>query len=167
MGGHEAVPKRPWSGPLARVRTAIEAPDQPGELEARRAAKLAEKDRYVKLYAQGHLDEEELETYLADLRVQIDNLRLLIESVEADIAPKREESELAATSEAWLVSGRPPAPIRGKNLPAVCKTLGCVVGCNRSCDVAYQSLRFCEVLPGRIYYQFVEPEFSYPEGDLR
>ena len=96
---------------LARVRAAIEALDQPGELEARRAdlekrraAKLAEKDRYVKLYAQGHLDEDELETYLADLRVQIDNLSLLIESVEADIASGREEPELAATTEAWLMT---------------------------------------------------------------
>jgi len=98
--------------------------------------------------------------------VQIDNLRLLIESVEADIASKREESELAATTEAWLVSGRPPAPIKGKNLPVVYETLGCV-GCKRGCDVAYQSLRFCEVFPGGINYQLVEPEFSYPEGDLR
>ena len=52
-------------------------------------------------------------------------------------------------------------------MPVVYETLGCTVGCNRICDVAYQALRFCEVLPGRIDYQFVEPEFSYLEGDLR
>jgi hypothetical protein len=32
------------------------------------AAKQSEKDRYVRLYAQGHISEEELETYLLDLK---------------------------------------------------------------------------------------------------
>jgi hypothetical protein len=42
--------------------------------------------------------------YLADLRTQTDNLELLLESVEADLAAKHAETELAASTEAWLVS---------------------------------------------------------------
>jgi hypothetical protein len=55
-------------------------------LEKRLAAKQGEKDRYVRLYAQGHISEDELETYLADLKNHISNLRLLIEATEADLA---------------------------------------------------------------------------------
>jgi hypothetical protein len=40
--------------------------------------------RYVRLYAKEHVDQEELEVYLADLRNQIENPKLLIGSVEAD-----------------------------------------------------------------------------------
>jgi hypothetical protein len=58
----------------------------------------------VRLYAQGHISEAELETYLSDLKNQIDNLRLLLEAVEGDLAAKREQTQLAASTEAWLVS---------------------------------------------------------------
>lgn len=54
------------------------------DLAKRLTAKQSEKDRYVRLYAGGHLTDAELETYLADLKNQTDNLRLLIESVDAD-----------------------------------------------------------------------------------
>jgi site-specific DNA recombinase len=64
-------------------------------LGGRLAAKQSEKDRYIRLYAQGHLSEAELETYLADLKNQISNLRLLIEATEADLSQKRERAELA------------------------------------------------------------------------
>ena len=50
------------------------------------AAKQAEKDRYVRLYAQAHISEDELAVYMADLKNQIDNLRLLLSSVEAEIS---------------------------------------------------------------------------------
>src|SRR5215207_676627 len=56
------------------------------DLAKRLAAKQSEKDRYVRLYVQGHISESELETYLADLKNQTDNLRLLIGSVEADLS---------------------------------------------------------------------------------
>lgn len=75
-------------------------------LTKRLAAKQAEKDRYVKLYAAGHLDEEELDTYLQDLRNQIENLRLLAEAVQADLAHEEQDKEVAVTTEAWLVSLR-------------------------------------------------------------
>jgi site-specific DNA recombinase len=72
------------------------------DLAKRLAAKQSEKDRYVRLYAQGHISESELEVYLADLKNQTDNLRLLIESLEADLSQRREQIELAETTHAWL-----------------------------------------------------------------
>jgi septal ring factor EnvC (AmiA/AmiB activator) len=83
------------------------------ELEKRReeigrkiAAKQAERDRYVRLYAQEHISESELEMYLADLKNQTDNLKLLLGSVEADLSQEREHQELSATTHAWLVTLR-------------------------------------------------------------
>jgi len=70
------------------------------------AAKHSEKDRYVRLYAQGHISESELEVYLADLKNHTDNLRLLIESLEADLSQRREQTELAETTAAWLITLR-------------------------------------------------------------
>jgi len=60
----------------------------------------------VRLYAQGHISEAELETYLADLKNQTDNLRLLIASVETELSQKREHTELAQTTHAWLATLR-------------------------------------------------------------
>jgi len=71
-------------------------------LGSRLAAKQSEKDRYIRLYAQGHISEAELETYLADLKNQISNLRLLIEAAEADLSQERKRTELADTTYAWL-----------------------------------------------------------------
>ena len=76
---------------LERLREQHDAADDAGELEARRkelakrlAAKQAEKDRYVRAYAQGHISEEELDAYLAELKKQTDNLRDMLASVEAE-----------------------------------------------------------------------------------
>ncbi|HEV2093701.1 MAG TPA: hypothetical protein VGR18_11100, partial [Rubrobacter sp.] len=98
---------------LERVREQIGSTEDGGALEARHkdlakrlAAKQAEKDRYVRTYAQGHISEEELEVYLTDLKNQTDNLRLLLASVEAERSQKREEAELADTTEAWLLALR-------------------------------------------------------------
>ncbi len=71
-------------------------------LERRLTAKQGEKDRYVRLYAQGHISEDELEAYLADLKNQIGNLRLLIEATEADLSQRRERAQVADTTVAWL-----------------------------------------------------------------
>jgi hypothetical protein len=71
-------------------------------LEKRLAAKQGEKDRYVLLYAQGHVSEDEVETYLADLKNQIGNLRLMIEATEADLSQRRERAQVADTTVAWL-----------------------------------------------------------------
>jgi hypothetical protein len=75
-------------------------------LRRRLAVKQSEKGRYVKLYAQGHLDEEELEVHLTDLKNQVENLKLLISSVEADIARKEDDKQRAQTTEAWLLTLR-------------------------------------------------------------
>jgi hypothetical protein len=88
-----------------------EAADDAGDLEARKkelakhlAAKQAEKDRYVRAYAQGHISEEELDAYLAELKRQIDNLRVLLASVEAELSERRERTTLTDTTHAWLLS---------------------------------------------------------------
>jgi hypothetical protein len=99
---------------VERLREQQAQDQQSEDLEARRnslakrlAAKQAEKDRYVRLYARGEiLDEEELETYLADVANQVENLKLLIASIEADIAREEEDREVAASTEAWLMSLR-------------------------------------------------------------
>jgi hypothetical protein len=53
---------------------------------------------------QEHLDEEEFEVHLLDLKRQVENLKLLIGSVETDLA-KQDENELVAKStEAWLMT---------------------------------------------------------------
>ncbi len=54
------------------------------------------------MYAQGHLSETELETYLADLANQISNLKLLIQSTEAELAESTAAADLADTTSAWL-----------------------------------------------------------------
>jgi len=98
---------------LERAREQLAEADQGVELVARHAdltkrltAKQAEKDRYVRLYAQDHISEEELESYLLDLKNQIDNLRLLIESIEADLSRSAEERMTAENTEVWLLTLR-------------------------------------------------------------
>ena len=98
---------------LKRVCEQLRSNDDTEELTRRReslakrlATKQSEKDRYVRLYAQGHISESELETYLTDLKNQTDNLRLLIESVETELSQRREHTELAQTTHAWLATLR-------------------------------------------------------------
>jgi site-specific DNA recombinase len=98
---------------LERVREQLGAVDATDELETRReelsrrlAAKQAEKDRYVHLYAQGHLSEAELETHLLDLKNQTENLRLLLGSVEAELSQKRANQGLTEAAHAWLLALR-------------------------------------------------------------
>jgi site-specific DNA recombinase len=81
------------------------------ELQARReslarrlASKQTEKDRYVRAFAQGHISEDELAVYAADLKNQVDNLKLLIASVESDLAAREEHQMTAETTEAWLMT---------------------------------------------------------------
>lgn len=99
---------------LERLREQQAGDHHSEDLEARReslakrlTAKQTEKDRYVRLYARGEiLDAEELETYLADVRNQVENLKLLISSVEADLAREEEDRGVAASTEAWLITLR-------------------------------------------------------------
>ena len=98
---------------LERVRAQTESDDETAELEeghanlaSRLAAKHKERDRWLHLYAQGLISEGELELHLADVRTQLDNVKLLLSSVESDLAAKREEVELAESTEAWLLTLR-------------------------------------------------------------
>ena len=40
--------------------------------------------------------------YLADIKDQLDNLRLLLDSVEGELSQEREQAEIADSTEAWL-----------------------------------------------------------------
>jgi site-specific DNA recombinase len=98
---------------LERVRLQLGTDDATDELETRReergrrlAAKQSEKDRYVHLYAQGHISEAELETHFLDLKNQTENLRLLLGSAETELSQKRAHQELTETAHAWLVALR-------------------------------------------------------------
>jgi hypothetical protein len=98
---------------LEDARRQLLAADEDGELEGRLASlkkrlatKQAEKGRYIKLYAQGHLDDEELDAHLLDLRNQIENLNLLIASVESDLATQEQNRLAAQDAAAWLLTLR-------------------------------------------------------------
>ena len=58
----------------------------------------------MRAYAQGHISEEELDAYLAELKKQIDNLRVLLASVEAELSERQERRSLTDTTQAWLLS---------------------------------------------------------------
>src|SRR5215216_5494018 len=75
-------------------------------LTRRLAAKNAEKDRYVRTYAQGHISEEELADYMTDIKNQIGNLKLLISSVEDDLASLGASRLEAQSAEEWLLALR-------------------------------------------------------------
>ena len=98
---------------LERVREQLESGDQADELEERReslekrlASKQAERDRAMRLYMRELISEEETEMLLADLKNQTDNLRLLIGSVETDLAQRQENRMVAASTAAWLLALR-------------------------------------------------------------
>ena len=98
---------------LERLRDELGNEGDTEELDARRdelskrlAARQAEKDRYIRAYAQGHISEDELGVYLADIKNQLDNLRFLLASVEGELSQKREQAEIADSTEAWLLALR-------------------------------------------------------------
>ena len=67
----------------------------------------AEKDRYVRTYAQGHISEKVLDVYLADLKNQTHNLRLLLASVEGEISRHQEQAGRGGPPSAVLPFRRP------------------------------------------------------------
>jgi hypothetical protein len=60
----------------------------------------------VKLYARESLSESELDLYLTDLKNATDNLKLLLEAADAELAERRERVEAAESVEAWLLALR-------------------------------------------------------------
>jgi site-specific DNA recombinase len=98
---------------LEQVREQMGSDDVLSELEGRReslekrlAAKHKERDRWLHLYAQDHISDAELEMHLADLRGQLDNLKLLLGSVEDELEGRRARVEVAESAEAWLMTLR-------------------------------------------------------------
>jgi predicted nucleic acid-binding Zn-ribbon protein len=62
----------------------------------------AELNRLLNLYATGEIDAEWLTTHVRDREGRIDNLKLLIASVESDIASREQDRLAAEQTEAWL-----------------------------------------------------------------
>jgi hypothetical protein len=86
--------------------TADELKARHADLTKRLAAKNAERDRYVRAYAQGHISEEELADYMADIKNQVSNLRLLISSVEDEPVLGNPAKRLRARQNGSWRSGR-------------------------------------------------------------
>jgi site-specific DNA recombinase len=98
---------------LERVREQLEGDDQANELKERReslekrlVSQQAERDRAMRFYMRGLISEGEAEVLLADLKNQVANLRLLIESVENDLTKDEERKLVAMNTEAWLIALR-------------------------------------------------------------
>jgi hypothetical protein len=70
----------------------------------------------VKLYARGHLSEEELDLHLADLKNTADNLKLLLEAADAELAESRQRVEAVEDVEAWLLALRERAWWRSRRI---------------------------------------------------
>ena len=90
-------------------------------LNRRLAAKNAEKDRYVRTYAQGHISEEELADYMTDIKNQIGNLKLLISSVENDLASLWESRLEAQSVKEWLLALRESVSEVESGTPEACQ----------------------------------------------
>jgi len=91
-----------------------ELEERRADLSKRLAGKHKERDRWLHLYAQGHISDAELETHLTDLRAQIGNPTLLLESVEDELKAQREYVQVAETTQAWLLQLRARGRGRGR-----------------------------------------------------
>jgi site-specific DNA recombinase len=97
---------------LSRIRDEIagDANTDIAELERRRddyatrlAAKQAERTRYIEIAARNpDLPAEKIDAHMADLRTQVDNLAMLLEHTESELAQRRAQVEVADTTETWL-----------------------------------------------------------------
>jgi len=77
-----------------------------GSLAKRLAAAQGEKDKFVRLYAAGHLDDQELEIHLLDLKNRISNLKMLMEAAKADLVREEQDAAAAKSTAVWLASLR-------------------------------------------------------------
>jgi hypothetical protein len=100
-------------GAMDDARAQLVAADEDRELEARLASltkrlatKQAEKDRYVRAFAQGYISEDELALHVTDLKNQVENLKLLVATVESDLAAQEREKLDAADAATWLLTLR-------------------------------------------------------------
>ena len=86
---------------LRRVREQMQT-DIPAEVEERcadltrrLADKRAERERWLRLYTRGAIDEVELDAHLHALRSEMDALELLLQGVEDEIARQQEHAQIA------------------------------------------------------------------------
>jgi hypothetical protein len=79
-----------------------ELEERRGSLKKRLAGVEGELHRLLNLYATGEIDAEWLTTHVRDREGRIDNLKLLIASVESDIASREQDRLAAAQTETWL-----------------------------------------------------------------
>ena len=96
---------------LERLREQQESGSEQAELEERRASLKkrlreveAELDRLVTLYASGQMNTERLSSYVRDRESKIENLKLLLEGVENDLAAAHESRAQAESAASWLVT---------------------------------------------------------------
>jgi site-specific DNA recombinase len=94
---------------LERVREHMANEDDSDELEERRSSLKkrlveaeSELDRLVNLYATGEIDTAWLTTHVRDREARIENLKLLITSVESDIASRVQDRLAAEQTKTWL-----------------------------------------------------------------
>jgi site-specific DNA recombinase len=87
---------------LADGGEAAELTSRRDSLRKRLAETEEEKARLIRSYAKGTLNESELEAALPDVRVRIENLHLLIESVESDLAAREQDRLAAQNTQVWL-----------------------------------------------------------------
>jgi site-specific DNA recombinase len=86
---------------LRRVReqmqtdTPIEVEERRADLARRLADKRAERERWLRLYTRGAIDEVELDTHLHTLRSEMDALELLLQGVEDEVARQQEHAQIA------------------------------------------------------------------------
>ncbi len=76
------------------------------DLTRRLEVAQAERSRYIRLFGQGLIEEDELEVQLTDLKNRVENLKMLIAAVDADLARESETRQVAASTEAWLMTLR-------------------------------------------------------------
>ena len=80
----------------------VELEKRRGTLKKRLAEVEAELNRLLNLYATGEIDAEWLTTHVRDREGRIDNLKLLIASVESDIASRVQYRLATERTETWL-----------------------------------------------------------------
>jgi hypothetical protein len=108
MGRRAGVPRGPRRGPRAGARAPggrgnhAELEERRNSLKRRLQEAEGELDRLLNLYATGEIDAEWLTTHIRERDGRIEHLKLLLTSVEADMASSLQEKLAAEQTEAWL-----------------------------------------------------------------
>ena len=124
VGRRTTLPRESRRVPGAHQGAEGTADEEVGALEKRRSdlqGRLqdthAEYDRYMKLYGKGDFDQARLKELLRDVEVRAEQLRILLNSVEAQLSERLQQRHLAQTTAAWLATLRDRARLRGRLRP--------------------------------------------------